>query len=92
MRSLGLSNIRVAPLALGGNVFGWTTDKKASFEILDAFVDFGFNLIDTANIYSSWVPGNQGGESESIIGEWIKKEAKFILRRKLEWRWSVSKG
>ncbi len=76
MRSLGLSNIRVAPLALGGNVFGWTTDKKASFEILDAFVDFGFNLIDTANIYSSWVPGNQGGESESIIGEWIKKSGK----------------
>lgn len=76
MRSLGLSSIRVAPLSLGGNVFGWTTDKKTSFEILDAFVDFGFNLIDTANIYSTWVPGNQGGESESIIGEWIRKSGK----------------
>lgn len=76
MRSLGISSIRVAPLALGGNVFGWTADKKTSFEILDAFVDFGFNLIDTANIYSTWVPGNQGGESESIIGEWIKKSGK----------------
>ncbi|MFI5343996.1 MAG: aldo/keto reductase [Chlamydiales bacterium] len=76
MRSLGNSNLRVAPLALGGNVFGWTADKKTSFEILDAFVGFGFNLIDTANIYSTWVPGNKGGESESIIGEWIKKSGK----------------
>lgn len=76
MRSLGISSLSVAPLALGGNVFGWTADKKASFEILDAFVDFGFNLIDTANIYSTWVPGNKGGESESIIGEWIKKSGK----------------
>lgn len=75
-RRLGISNIQVAPLALGGNVFGWTADKKTSFEILDAFVDIGFNLIDTANIYSNWVPGNQGGESESIIGEWIKKSGK----------------
>lgn len=79
MRSLGSSNLRVAPLALGGNVFGWTADKKTSFEILDAFVDFGFNLIDTANIYSTWVPGNKGGESESIIGEWIKKSRKRDL-------------
>jgi len=76
MRALGISNLLVAPLALGGNVFGWTADKKTSFEILDAFVDFGFNLIDTANIYSTWVPGNKGGESESIIGEWIKKSGK----------------
>lgn len=76
MRLLGTSHIQVAPLALGGNVFGWTADKKTSFEILDAFVDFGFNLIDTANIYSTWVPGNKGGESESIIGEWIKKSGK----------------
>ncbi len=75
-RRLGLSNLRVAPLALGGNVFGWTADKKASFEVLDAFVDLGFNLIDTANIYSAWVLGNQGGESEKIIGEWIKKTGK----------------
>lgn len=76
MRSLGISNLSVAPLALGGNVFGWTANKITSFEILDAFVDFGFNLIDTANIYSTWVPGNKGGESESIIGEWIKKSGK----------------
>jgi aryl-alcohol dehydrogenase-like predicted oxidoreductase len=76
MRYLGTSNIPVAPLALGGNVFGWTAGKKTSFEILDAFVDLGFNLIDTANIYSTWVPGNKGGESESIIGEWIKKSGK----------------
>lgn len=76
MRSLGISNIRVAPLALGGNVFGWTADKKTSFEILDAFVDFGCNLIDTANIYSTWVPGNKGGESECIIGEWLKISGK----------------
>lgn len=76
MRSLGSSEIQVAPLALGGNVFGWTADKRTSFEILDAFVDLGFNLIDTANIYSTWVPGNKGGESESIIGEWIKKSGK----------------
>jgi aryl-alcohol dehydrogenase-like predicted oxidoreductase len=79
MRSLGISSLRVAPLALGGNVFGWTADKKTAFEILDAFVDFGFNLIDTANIYSTWVPGNKGGESESIIGEWIKKSRKRDL-------------
>ena len=79
MRSLGISNLRVASLALGGNVFGWTADKKTSFEILDAFVDFGFNLIDTANMYSTWVPGNKGGQSESIIGEWIKKSRKRDL-------------
>ena len=76
MRRLGISNIQIAPLALGGNVFGWTADKKTSFEILDAFVDLGFKLIDTANIYSNWAPGNKGGESESIIGEWIKKSGK----------------
>jgi len=76
MRSLGTTHLSIAPLALGGNVFGWTADKKSSFEILDAFVDFGFNLIDTANIYSTWVEGNKGGESESIIGEWIKKSKK----------------
>lgn len=76
LRCLGISDIRVAPLALGGNVFGWTADKKTSFDILDAFVDIGFNLIDTANVYSNWVLGNQGGESESIIGEWIKTSGK----------------
>jgi aryl-alcohol dehydrogenase-like predicted oxidoreductase len=71
-RPLGKSGIQVAPIAFGGNVFGWTLDEKKSFEILDAFVDAGFNLIDTADVYSRWVPGNQGGESETIIGNWMK--------------------
>lgn len=76
MRKLGKSDILIAPLALGCNVFGWTIDEKTSFEILDAFVDHGLNLIDTANIYSTWVPGNNGGESETIIGKWLKKSDK----------------
>jgi aryl-alcohol dehydrogenase-like predicted oxidoreductase len=71
-RQLGRSGLQVAPLALGGNVFGWTIDESTSFQILDRFVDAGFNLVDTADIYSRWVPGNQGGESETIIGKWIK--------------------
>lgn len=72
-RTLGKSNLEVAPLAFGGNVFGWTIDEPTSFQLLDAFVDAGFNLIDTADSYSRWVPGNQGGESEAIIGNWLKK-------------------
>jgi aryl-alcohol dehydrogenase-like predicted oxidoreductase len=72
-RALGRSNIAVAPLALGGNVFGWTVNEKISFSILDAFVAAGFDLIDTADVYSRWVPGNQGGESETIIGNWMKE-------------------
>jgi len=75
-RTLGNSNLQVAPLALGGNVFGWTIDQPTSFQILDAFVDHGLNLIDTANTYSTWVPGNQGGESETIIGNWLKQSGK----------------
>jgi aryl-alcohol dehydrogenase-like predicted oxidoreductase len=75
-RPLGASGISIAPLALGGNVFGWTIDQAASFKVLDAFVDFGFDLIDTANMYSAWVPGNQGGESETIIGNWLKASGK----------------
>jgi len=71
-RQLGRSGLQVAPLALGGNVFGWTIDEATSFQILDRFVDAGFNLVDTADIYSRWAPGNQGGESETIIGKWIK--------------------
>jgi len=70
-RKLGRSGLEVAPLALGGNVFGWTANEPASFEVLDAFVAAGFNLIDTANSYSSWVPGNKGGESETMIGNWL---------------------
>ncbi len=75
-RKLGGSGLEVAPLALGGNVFGWTIDAAASFKILDAFVDRGGNLIDTADIYSAWVPGNRGGESETIIGQWLKKSGR----------------
>ncbi len=75
-RSLGKSGIQVAPLAFGGNVFGWTVDQKASFDLLDAFVDLGFALVDTANMYSTWAPGNQGGESETIIGRWLKATGK----------------
>ena len=72
-RRLGRSAIEVAPLMLGGNVFGWTADETASFRILDAFLAAGFNFIDTADVYSRWVPGHQGGESEKIIGNWMKK-------------------
>ncbi len=72
-RTLGRSGIEVGPLALGGNVFGWTIDEPASFRVLDAFVASGLNLIDTADVYSVWVPGNKGGESETIIGNWLKK-------------------
>ncbi len=72
-RPLGNSGMRTAPLAFGGNVFGWTVDERTSFELLDAFVDAGFTLIDTANSYSRWVPGHQGGESETIIGKWLKR-------------------
>src|SRR5829696_1692932 len=70
---LGNSGLSVAPLALGGNVFGWTADERASFAVLDAFVGRGFNLIDTADVYSRWAPGNSGGESEAVIGKWLKK-------------------
>jgi len=70
-RTLGNTGFDVAPLAFGGNVFGWTVDEPTSFRLLDAFVDAGFNLIDTADSYSRWVTGHQGGESETIIGRWI---------------------
>src|SRR5207302_11158423 len=74
IRPLGSSGIEVAPLALGGNVFGWTADEATSFRILDAFVDAGGTMIDTADVYSAWVPGNKGGESESVIGRWLKRD------------------
>ena len=70
-RPLGRSGLSTAPLVLGGNVFGWTADENTSFAILDRFVDAGFNVIDTANTYSTWVPGHKGGESEAIIGRWL---------------------
>jgi len=75
-RSLGRSALEVMPIAFGGNVFGWTVDEPTSFALLDAFVDAGFNLVDTADGYSAWVPGNQGGESETIIGKWLKRSGK----------------
>jgi aryl-alcohol dehydrogenase-like predicted oxidoreductase len=75
-RILGASDLEVSPLTLGGNVFGWTLDEPASFKILDALLEAGFNFIDTADIYSAWVHGNQGGESETIIGNWLKKTGK----------------
>src|SRR4051794_32281943 len=69
-RPLGRTGYTVAPLAFGGNVFGWTADERTSLHLLDAFVEAGGNLIDTADSYSRWVPGHEGGESESIIGRW----------------------
>lgn len=70
-RPLGHSDLRVAPLAFGGNVLGWTADEAMSFKLLDAFTEHGFNLIDTADSYSNWVPGHVGGESETILGKWM---------------------
>ena len=75
-RPLGRSGLACTPLAFGGNVFGWTADEATSFRLLDEFVDAGFNLIDTADVYSSWVEGNRGGESETIIGNWLAKSGK----------------
>lgn len=86
-RPLGQSGLRIAPLVLGANVMGWTIDRAASFAVLDAFLDHGFDAIDTADIYSRWHPGNQGGESESIIGEWFAanpgKRDKVVLFTKV---------
>jgi aryl-alcohol dehydrogenase-like predicted oxidoreductase len=73
-RPIGSSGIEVAPLALGGNVFGWTADEETSFAILDAFVDSGGTMIDTADVYTAWVPGHSGGESEGVIGRWLKRD------------------
>ena len=73
-RRIGSSDLEIAPLVLGGNVFGWTADEAASFRILDAFVDAGGTMIDTADVYSAWVEGHQGGESETVIGRWLKRD------------------
>src|ERR1700727_3507202 len=73
LRDLGRSGLRVAPLCLGGNVFGWTADESASFAVLDALIDAGLNFIDTADVYSVWVPGHRGGESETVIGSWLQR-------------------
>ncbi len=75
-RPLGRSGLRVSPLCLGGNVFGWTVDETMSFRLLDAWVDAGMNFIDTADMYSRWVPGHAGGESEAIIGKWFRQSGK----------------
>ena len=72
-RSLGTTGFSIAPLVLGTNVFGWTVDEPTAFSILDAFVDHGFDAIDTADSYSHWAPGNSGGESETIIGNWLAR-------------------
>jgi aryl-alcohol dehydrogenase-like predicted oxidoreductase len=73
---LGRSGIEIAPLAFGGNVFGWTADERTSFELLDRFAAAGFNLVDTADVYSKWIPGHRGGESESIIGHWLQRRGR----------------
>jgi aryl-alcohol dehydrogenase-like predicted oxidoreductase len=75
-RRLGRSDLQLAPLMLGGNVFGWTIDEKTAFGILDAFVDAGFNAIDTSDSYARWLPGSPGGESETIIGNWFRRSGK----------------
>ncbi|MBP6018855.1 MAG: aldo/keto reductase [Burkholderiaceae bacterium] len=74
-RQLGKTDLQIAPLVFGGNVFGWTVDEATSFALLDRFIGAGLNAIDTADMYSTWVPGNQGGESETIIGKWLKADA-----------------
>uniref|UniRef100_UPI00273860E2 aldo/keto reductase n=1 Tax=Stenotrophomonas sp. YIM B06876 TaxID=3060211 RepID=UPI00273860E2 len=76
LRSLGRSGLQVSPLCLGGNVFGWTVDEATSFSLLDAWLDAGFNFIDTADVYSRWAPQHVGGESETVIGKWLKKSGK----------------
>lgn len=85
-RKLGNSELEVSTLCFGGNVFGWTADQNTSFRLLDTFIDLGFNFIDTADVYSRWVSGNQGGESETIIGNWLKntkKRDKIVLATKV---------
>ena len=76
LRPLGRSGLQVSPLAFGGNVFGWTVDETLSFRLLDAWVDGGFNFVDTADVYSRWAPGHAGGESETIIGKWLRQSGK----------------
>lgn len=76
LRRLGATDLSIAPLVLGGNVFGWTADKATSFAVLDAFVAGGGTMIDTADVYSAWAPGHQGGESETVIGEWLRASGK----------------
>jgi len=93
-RELGRSSLQVQPIAFGGNVFGWSVDEKGAFRLLDAFVEAGFNLIDTADVYPAWVPGNKGGESEAIIGRWFKhsgKRDKVVIATKVA-KWAERPG
>ena len=95
LRMLGRSGLKVYPLCLGGNVFGWTINEKRSIELLDAFVGAGFNFIDTADVYSTWVPGHQGGESETIIGNWMKSRgnrASIVIATKVGMEMRGQKG
>ncbi|HEX5123483.1 MAG TPA: aldo/keto reductase [Rhodanobacteraceae bacterium] len=93
-RKIGNTDIAIAPLVLGGNVFGWSIDETASFAVLDAFAAGGLQGIDTADVYSAWVPGNSGGESETIIGRWLKKSGKrndVVIATKVA-KWPKRKG
>lgn len=86
LRPLGRSHLQVSPLCFGGNVFGWTVDERTSFSLLDAWLDAGFNFVDTADVYSSWVPGHSGGESETMIGKWLKaggRRSQVVLATKV---------
>jgi aryl-alcohol dehydrogenase-like predicted oxidoreductase len=87
-RNLGNSGLRIAPLVLGGNVLGWTADEATSFELLDRFVDAGLDAVDTADVYSAWVPGHKGGESETVIGNWLKARGgrdRVVIATKVGW-------
>jgi aryl-alcohol dehydrogenase-like predicted oxidoreductase len=94
-RELGKTGLEIVPLVFGGNVFGWTIDEAKSFEVLDAFVERGGNCIDTADVYSAWVPGNKGGESETILGKWLarsRKRDKVVLLTKVGMEVGGGKG
>ena len=95
-RSLGRSPLQVSPLCLGGNVFGWTADERTSFAILDAWVEAGFNFVDTADVYSKWAPGHIGGESETVIGRWLKqgggRREKVVIATKVGFEMGEGKG
>jgi len=93
-RALGRSGISIAPLVFGGNVFGWTADRPTSFALLDRFAEQGFNAIDTADVYSAWAPDNSGGESETILGEWLKRRGRrddLVIMTKVG-SWQKHKG
>ncbi|HET8747341.1 MAG TPA: aldo/keto reductase [Ramlibacter sp.] len=85
-RPLGRSELQVSPLCFGGNVFGWTADERTSFSLLDAWIDAGFNFVDTADVYSRWAPGHSGGESETVIGRWVRqggRRSKLVIATKV---------